>query len=110
MSTEEQKARAERLRKEIDNKINKPVDTTETPKEFIRGFGALPPSHLAWSMGKTAASIDFVSNAERYLLEITKQAVALQNKIDKIKSGEEVLTKHLSVEEFLYSLPTNKHY
>jgi hypothetical protein len=35
--------------------------------EFRRGTGALPPPDAAWQLGKTAASITFVKEIDRFL-------------------------------------------
>jgi len=48
------------------------------------GMGANPPPSLAWQMGKTAASIDFVKNAEDMILW-------LQFQIEAVKKGDVVL-------------------
>lgn len=53
-------------------------------------FGAVPPDDLAWMVGKTRASIDFVHEAERWLKEKrgTKgDRVQLKNAIARLKAG-----------------------
>lgn len=60
-------------------------------------LGALPPEEMAWQEGKTAAGIHFVQTAEKIIAR-------LQGKIDRVKSGDLVITKPLiagGLEEFL---------
>jgi hypothetical protein len=56
--------------------------------------GALPPPHAKWQIGKTAASINFVTLAESYIKELHGDPIAvtiLSELIDKVKRGEIVL-------------------
>ena len=64
----------------------------------MRAFGAKPPPGKAWTLGKTAASIKFVGEAE---LAMQK----LQARIEAIKAGEVVLNDWLSVQDFLNEQP-----
>ena len=68
-------------------------------------FGARAPSGLEWQGGKTAASIAFVNEAERYLngatiIDETGKA-KLKVEIDAIRTGTKVLTDYVTVEGFL---------
>lgn len=67
------------------------------------GFEALPPSDLAWQIGKTAASIAFVSNAEYFISNSEDQDKInlLRKAVDQIKSGELVIQNWLSPEQYL---------
>jgi len=55
------------------------------------GMGALPPPGLEWQMGKTAASIFFVKEAESAIGWLLSQ-------IEAVKKGELVLYDEVSVE------------
>lgn len=68
-----------------------------------KGKGAKPPSRQSWQMGKTAASIKFVKDAELYV-QVTRDLVAVRdlNKAIKwIKDGSLVLTNEKTPQEFL---------
>lgn len=57
-------------------------------------FGALPPPELAWQMGKTVATLDFVREAELALAGTDLEAdekYKLEAKIDRLKDGSENL-------------------
>lgn len=71
--------------------------------EIPHAFGALPPEGQEWTIGKTAASINFVHAAEKYLETCNNEEDAgrLKEKINRIKNGKEVLTDWLSVEKAL---------
>lgn len=56
------------------------------------GMGAKPPPDLAWQMGKTRASIDFVREAESAISWIVSQ-------IEAVKKGEVVLYDEVCVDE-----------
>ena len=69
-----------------------------------KGLGALAPPGMEWQIGKTAASIRFVQDAEAAIeggeFEPFENA-ALQAEIDAIKRGDHALSDWLSVDEFL---------
>ena len=67
------------------------------------GLGALPPPGMEWIMGKTAASISFVHDAEEYLSNCKdlKEIDWLHDAIAKIKRGEWQLQNWLTAVEFL---------
>ncbi len=71
----------------------------------IRGMGATPLPEQAWQIGKTAASIAFVQEAERALAgtpQLTfKQVNVLSPASAAVKCGKRALTKPLSVADFL---------
>lgn len=66
-------------------------------------FGALPPPGAAWQIGKTAASISFVNNAEAFLktCQEEEKAEILRSAIQKVKDGSLVLQDLLTAEEYL---------
>ena len=66
-------------------------------------FGAKPPQDFEWQMGKTAASIRFVGEAADYaaLSADSNEAEKLNEAIEKVKSGEVVLTEFLTPQEYL---------
>lgn len=68
-----------------------------------RKFGALPPPGMEWQIGKTAASIRFVNDTERFLetCQDTDKAELLRGVVRRIKNGELVLSNWLSPEEYL---------
>lgn len=83
-----------------------------------RATGAMPPPQFAWQIGKTAASIRFVNEAEAYLAslpqakfafdtenDMTTRHDALRAQIADLKSGKEVLKSFTSVEVFLFTQP-----
>ncbi len=67
------------------------------------GFGALPPPEFAWQMGKTAASILFVKDAERFIASCDNPTVIeeLRIAINKVRSGQVVLSDWTSPEDYL---------
>ena len=74
-------------------------------------YGALPPDHLKWQIGKTAASIAFVEEAEGELIhsEISDKDREIINRlILDIKTGQLILdnfqTVYKIVEQFSRSL------
>ena len=69
--------------------------------------GALPPPALRWSIGKTAASIRFVTDAQVLLHQAEDGSVShriLERMVQHIKDGYIVLNRWISPQEFL-SLP-----
>lgn len=68
--------------------------------------GALPPQDLLWQPGKTAASIRFVNDAQRYVAEGRADAMSaqmLEEAIEAVKTGDRRLQQFLKVEDFLVS-------
>lgn len=67
------------------------------------GVGALPPSGFEWQIGKTAASISFVNDAERYITACSNadEIELLKKVVQDVKEGKRVLDQWLTVEEFL---------
>ena len=64
------------------------------------------PKDIRWQIGKTVASIRFVGKAEE-LIASNIESVAimiLQNTVDKIKSGELILTEWITPQEYLDTL------
>ena len=70
---------------------------------MARKLGALPPPGMAWQMGKTAASITFVRNAELFLetCQDEEKSRLLREAIQKVKDGSIVLQEWLTAEEYL---------
>ncbi|MEK7603541.1 MAG: hypothetical protein AAB461_00260 [Patescibacteria group bacterium] len=70
-------------------------------------FGALPPPGIEWQIGKTAASISFVGNAEAFLKTCRDEQKSrlLSEVIKKVKGGSVVLQEWLAVEEYLDKQP-----
>jgi len=70
---------------------------------MARKFGALPPPGAQWEIGKTAASISFVNDAERYIANCSNadQADRLKKAVQEVKEGTKVLDQWLTAEEFL---------
>ncbi|OGH86323.1 MAG: hypothetical protein A2493_01030 [Candidatus Magasanikbacteria bacterium RIFOXYC12_FULL_33_11] len=68
-----------------------------------RSFGARPPSGGNWQIGKTEASVRFVSDAQKFLASCEDETMKnrLQEGIDKVKRGEMVLTEGTSPSDFL---------
>jgi len=74
-----------------------------------RKFGALPPADKAWEVGKTAATIRFVREAEEYIQSgqaeadgiQPNQALELGRAVRDLKSGERTLTRLITVKDFL---------
>ena len=65
--------------------------------------GALPPPGAAWQAGKTAASISFVNDAQKYLAtcQDEKKAQLLLEATRRVRNGEWVLKDWLTAEEYL---------
>ncbi len=71
-------------------------------------YGALAPPALAWQMGKTAGSIQFVGRCERYLAEVKPEPHErgiLERAIEQVKAGILVIETHLTVEQYLLKAP-----
>lgn len=71
---------------------------------MIKKFDALPPPGVEWQIGKTAASISFVNDAERYIAKrsnLLDEIKQLKKAIQEIKKGKRVLDQRLTVEDFL---------
>lgn len=66
-------------------------------------FDALPPAGFEWQLGKTAASIRFVNEAQRHLEQVDDPIVQtrLRKMIDDLKNGVVSLTQWTTVDEFL---------
>ena len=67
-------------------------------------LGARPPPGAEWQMGKTAASICFVGDAERILAESklsSETAQRLRDRVEKIKRGEEVIKRFMTEQEIV---------
>ena len=75
-----------------------------------RSYGARVPEHLAWSVGKTAASVVFVKHTLRYL-EVhqsgltKKQIETLTEAVRLVKSGQLVFTDWIEPDEYLTRNP-----
>lgn len=73
----------------------------------MSSFGANPPPGMEWRIGKTAATIVFVQEAEIALLNLeltSAEAYQLQAKIDRMKSGDESLDEEQAVDDWLERL------
>jgi len=70
---------------------------------MARKFGALPPPGAQWEIGKTAASISFVNDAERYIAycDNAVEIERLKKAVEEVKEGRRVLNQWLTAEEFL---------
>ncbi len=67
-----------------------------------RLFGACPPEGFEWQLGKTAATIRFVGEAESKLSTLDESLrFKLMNHVRKLKTGEEKFTKFTTIDEFL---------
>lgn len=77
------------------------IDLSYTPG----ALGALPPKRSLWKIGKTAASIAFVQEAEAFLEGCADPETRnlLEDEICEIKSGKKDLTDWLTVSDFLKS-------
>lgn len=73
-----------------------------------RGFGAQPPPVLAWQVGKTAATIKFVKEAEVEMYrrpDMTNgEGYLLLKYVERLKGGEESLTDWQTVDDWLERL------
>ncbi len=69
----------------------------------INKFGELPPPAYRWQIGKTAASINFVTSAETFLqmCQDAKKADLLHEAIQKVKKGSLVFQHWLTAQEYL---------
>lgn len=69
-------------------------------------YGALPPPQFEWMMGKTAGSIEFVSDAQKFIDSkegSDEDRERLEGMIEAIKNGLVVVTENISIEEYLKS-------
>ena len=68
-----------------------------------RRYGAHPPPGAAWQVSKTAASISFVNDAEKFLATCQDEAKAqlLLEATRRVRSGEWVLQDWLTAQEYL---------
>ncbi|HYE60287.1 MAG TPA: hypothetical protein VEA18_03840 [Candidatus Kapabacteria bacterium] len=66
-------------------------------------FGAISPPGAEWQAGKTAASIKFVKDAEKWLENIieSSQKGCVEDYVRLIKAGEVVLNEFLDIQDFL---------
>lgn len=67
-------------------------------------FGANPPPDLAWQVGKTAASIRFVNDAQAWIAArfgAEADRKKLQEAIAEVKEGSRVIEDWTEPEEFL---------
>ena len=71
----------------------------------MSSFGANPPPDKAWQIGKTAATIDFVSAAEDALAtssDLTEvEAYQLRTHVEMLKEGQTALEEFETVDEWL---------
>lgn len=70
-------------------------------------FGALIPASLQWQMGKTAASIQYVGLAGRFLQNVVLDLFErkyLERCIADIKSGKVVMSNFVTEEDIWESL------
>ena len=67
------------------------------------GLGALPPLGAQWQMGKTAASISFVIDVEKFLAacQDKKKITQLKEAIQRVKNGQWILEYWLTAQEYL---------
>ncbi len=67
--------------------------------------GALPPDQFAWQVGKTAASICYVNQAERLLAETLVSAdpaaQRLRERVDRVKSGDEAVLDFMTDDQII---------
>jgi hypothetical protein len=96
------------------------IDKHETIDEWLErtfinvlpGFGASPPPGAGWQIGKTAATIRFVNEAEVEMYhrpDMTNgEAFHLLKLVDRLKSGAESMTAFETVDEWLQRL-RNRH-
>jgi hypothetical protein len=70
---------------------------------MVEQSGAMPPSGFGWQIGKTAASIRFVADAEQFLASCSNsaQAAILRTAVRDIKDGRKVLNEFQTVQAFL---------
>lgn len=67
------------------------------PRKFA--FGAMPPAHAAWQIGKTAASITFVKDAMAIQDGLDRVKVALHQLIELVQDGKTVIDKFTTQDE-----------
>ena len=71
-------------------------------------FGAMPPPGLEWQIGKTAAAIDFVNEAESAFLTRTdlteREAQALRTYVRMLKDGHASLNERETLDGWLERL------
>lgn len=65
----------------------------------MRNFGAPPPDEFAWAIGKTAATIRWVSHLEELKRIIAGAGPVLQDVIDALKTGKMVASEFPPGEE-----------
>jgi hypothetical protein len=68
------------------------------------GMGALPPEGMEWVVGKTAASICFVGDAERILAESklsSETAQRVRDRVERVKEGKEVIDRFMTEQEIV---------
>lgn len=72
------------------------------------GYGASPPADKAWQLGKTAATIRFVDDAERALAGGTemeeREKHVLRTLMQALKDGDAVLQDPETVDDWLERL------
>jgi len=72
---------------------------------MAEGMGAWPPNGAEWQAGKTAASIRFVEDAQKFIEETNltaEQQSALEAAMALIQNGKMVFTDWTTIHEFLY--------
>lgn len=69
-------------------------------KDF--NLGALPPPGFEWEIGKTAATISFVREADKYLERMPRvtSVKMLETYVNELKSGNKVLMNFMTVKEY----------
>ena len=67
------------------------------------GLGALPPPGAEWEVGKTAASISFVNDVQKYLVtcQDEKNTQLLLEATRRVRNGEWTLKDWLTAQEYL---------
>lgn len=96
---------------EIIGKFNKSSTPVERLARYMKiktiELGVFPPKHSEWCIGKTAATVAFVNEAEEYLKNKPRigPIVALENYVEQLKSGTNTLTEYKTVEEVLKTEP-----
>lgn len=69
-----------------------------------RAFGALPPPGREWEVGKTAASICFVHDAEAILAESklsSETAQRVRDRVERVRAGDEVITEFMNANQIV---------
>lgn len=75
--------------------------------ESSRSTGALPPSSLAWQVGRTVETLDFVRECEKWLQQTghpESTRAKIRFAIQVIKNNRVNLTKPLTAAEYLKAL------